>query len=107
MAAFFLGRLFRRLFVLASLLGLLVADLTELFTHLDHIVHGRTQARVTHVLLAEQVIIDALLCVSYDEEGSANVAHLHCLLNGAVVVAIVGHRHGSAQYVSLFAELIA
>ena len=48
------------------------------FTDLE-LLDGVAHFAVAHVLLAHEVLLDPLLCVTHDQEGAADVAHLHLL----------------------------
>lgn len=53
----------------------------SLRTHHDFL-ERHAQPRVADVLLAHQVVVNARLCVSDDQEGAAHLTHLHLLLLG-------------------------
>ena len=56
-----------------------VPVLARLPPFLGDLLEGGPEAGVSHVLLAQEVVVDALLRVAHDQESAANVANFHRL----------------------------
>jgi hypothetical protein len=60
------------------------------------------------VLFSQKVIVDPLLGITDDEEGSAGFADLHGLLLNVILVFVgVGRQHRPSKFVPFFSKLIA
>lgn len=63
--------------------SLLLLFLSLFLAPTHNLLNGFLELGVAHVLLAHEMVVDALLCIANDEEGSTDVAHFHLLLLGS------------------------
>ncbi len=106
MPLFFSASIFFLLAFLPPLLGFPVAFFALLAPGVLDLVDGNPEARVTDMLLAHEMIINSLLCVTDNEKGATRVAHFHGLLRLQAVLLFEERHNGTAEALSFFPQLI-